>query len=85
MSIKYNKETCKYDETTEPIFNPSTDFELKKPKTTHKTSKKESEVRDKPMSESTPVFDCETNGLLHDVSEIHCLPSMMPKRRNVRI
>ena len=24
--LKYNKETCKYDETTEPIFNPSTDF-----------------------------------------------------------
>jgi twinkle protein len=24
--LKYNKETCKYDETTDPIFNPSTDF-----------------------------------------------------------
>ena len=24
--LKYNKDTCKYDETTEPIFNPSTDF-----------------------------------------------------------
>ena len=24
--LKNNKETCKYDETTEPIFNPSTDF-----------------------------------------------------------
>ena len=24
--LKYNKQTCKYDETTEPIFNPQTDF-----------------------------------------------------------
>ena len=24
--LKYNKDTCKYDETTDPIFNPSTDF-----------------------------------------------------------
>ncbi len=24
--LKYNKDTCKYDETTDTIFNPSTDF-----------------------------------------------------------
>ena len=24
--LKYNKQTCKYDETTDTIFNPSTDF-----------------------------------------------------------
>ena len=24
--LKYNKDTCKYDETTDPLFNPSTDF-----------------------------------------------------------
>jgi twinkle protein len=24
--LKYNKDTCKYDEITNPIFNPSTDF-----------------------------------------------------------
>ena len=24
--LKYNKDTCKYDEITEPVFSPSTDF-----------------------------------------------------------
>ena len=79
MSIKYNKETCKYDETTEPIFNPSqTSAERNQPTT---KQAKESKFRDKTYVESQMlVFDCETNGLLHDVQDT-ALPSTMPERK----
>ena len=48
--------------------------ELKRPNPPSKQAKKKAKFRDRPMSQiQMLVFDIETNGLLHSVSDIHCI------------
>ena len=48
--------------------------ELKNQTHLQKSRRKKQSLKIKHMSEKQMlVFDCETNGLLHDLSEIHCI------------
>ena len=76
QTLQYNKTTCKFDEITDPISVPTQTSETELKNQTHPANKqkRKQSLGTKHMSEKQMlIFDCETNGLLHDVSEIHCI------------